>query len=204
MKLTILAAVTITIWWTLRIACGTFLVDPAMLYISGYWMTYFIYRKVVTFKFTKWQRGAPRRFFLLLFPISIIMVWLLGILPYYEVIESTNIYLGLLPQSFVGPVNGNDFMWNGLGIQMIFGRVVPLELIPTYRYFWFNALAHFIWFGTFIPVLAWGVLNGRALSLLRKPNPFKMAVEVARVFLTGFALSFITILLTLGVVAIYT
>ncbi|MEK9194470.1 MAG: hypothetical protein AAB884_01530, partial [Patescibacteria group bacterium] len=95
------------------------------------------------------------------------------------------------------------FMWNGLGVMQIFGRVVPLELIPTYRYFWFNALAYFVWFGLFIPVLGLGVLNGRAMSLLRKPNPWRMTLEVIGVFATGALLSFAVICLTSLVVNIY-
>jgi len=250
--------VVIAVWWFGRIGFGTFIVDPAMLFICGCFVTYFIFRFAV-----QKSPGWLRRFYLMLFIISIILLWLGGILPYYNIVDSKEVYRfinplvlyvvvcaiiylllhrfaikeltqraqtiasyffviaviflwfgamvrvinnpydGLLPQSFVGPLDGNDFMWNGLGVITIFGRIVPKELIPTYQYFWFNALAWFMWFVAFIPIQGLGVLVGRSLSFTRNWNPIRMALTVVAVFAIGISLSLITISVTLALVHFY-
>ena len=187
-----------TIWWIGKIAFGTFLVDPFMLFVCGTVSTYFIFR-FGTEKSPEWLR---KTYLLLFFLGGIFPLWIGGILPYYDLIDPKEVYFGLLPRALT-LYGGNDFMWNGLGVSWLFGRVVPLELIPTYRYFWFNALAWFVWFGLFIPVLGAGVLVGRAMSFQRKFKLWKMGILLIAILLTGILLSFSVVALTSVVVNIY-
>src|SRR3989344_16857 len=104
------------IWWTGKIGFGTFIIDPAMLFISGYFITYVLYKYAAP----RIKISAVRRFFVLLFPLSLFGLWIAVALPYFTAVNSSEVYFGLLPQRLVGPVKGNEFMWNGLGIEYLF------------------------------------------------------------------------------------
>lgn len=186
------------IWWFGRIGFGTFIVDPAMLFISGYFITYFIYKYLAP----NIRISAARRFFVLLFPLSLFGLWVGVALPYFNLVKSSEIYFGLLPQWLVGPINGNDFMWNGLGAQLIFGRLVPKELLPTYEYFWFNLLALAVALSYF-PILGWGVLEGQAAALINKPRFGKLVLEWLRIIAVGLLLSLLVAAITALAVQIY-
>ena len=170
--------------WFGKIGFGTFVVDPALLYILGYFITYFIYRYLTPVL----RFSAARRFFTLLFPFTLLSLWAGGIAPYFGLMNSQDVYLGLLPQSIIGPVNGNDFMWNGLGTQLIFGRIVPESLIPTYQYFLFNVLGILVWI-SFPFILGAGVLRGQAAALCRDRSLLRILVEWLKIILTGLLLS---------------
>lgn len=141
----------------LAICCSTWfftiIVDYAMLIVLGYFMTYFIFRYLIKVKFL-WRL---RKFYPLLFLGSVLALWIGGVLPYLNLIEPSAVYLGLVPAKILGQT-GNDFMWNGLVLPLI-GRTVPLELTPTYQYFWFNVVAIIFWIGI-IPVMGWSCLKG--------------------------------------------
>jgi hypothetical protein len=188
----------LAIWWLGRIGFGTFIVDPAMLFIFGYFITYLIYKYLAP----AIQVSAIRRFFVLLFPLSLLGLWVGVLLPYFNLVKSSEIYFGVLPQWFIGSENGNDFMWNGLGVQFIFGRLVPEELLPTYERFWFNFLAAAVAISYF-PILGLGVLEGQAAALISKPRLEKLILEWFRVIATGLALSLLVAALTALVVRIY-
>lgn len=199
MTFTVLSAIGfLAIWWFGRIGFGTFIVDPAMLFIGGYFITYLIYKYLAP----NIRVSAVRRFFVLLFPLSLFGLLVGATLPYFNVVDSSKIYFGLLPQWFVGPLNGNDFMWNGLGAQFIFGRLVPEELLPTYKYFWFNLLAAAIALSYF-PILGWAVLDGKAAALISKPRFGKLLLEWFRVIVIGLGLSLFVAALTTLVVQMY-
>ncbi|MEK7192423.1 MAG: hypothetical protein AAB646_02840 [Patescibacteria group bacterium] len=178
---------------------GTFILDPALLFISGYFITYLIYRYITP----RVKISAVRRFFVLLFPISLLALSAGAALPYFNLVDSSDVYLGLLPQSFVGPLNGNDFMWNGLGLHLLIGdRLVPESLIPTYNYFWFNVLAFLIW-TSYLPILAWGVLEGQAAALIKKPKPKLFLLHCFKIAAIGISLSVLAAAITALVAKIY-
>lgn len=178
-------------WWFGRIGFGTFIIDPAMLFILGYFVTRFIYKHLTP----RIRISAIRRFFILLFPISLFSLWIGGILPYFNLVDSGAVYFGLVPQTVIGPVNGNDFMWNGLGVHLIFGRLVPESLLPTYQYLWFNILAILIWL-SYLPILGWGVLEGQAAALINKPRFGPLCLEWLRIVSIGIGLSLLAAGLT--------
>lgn len=137
----------------------TILVDYSLLIILGYFMTYLIYRHVIKVKFL-WRL---RRFYPLLFVGSVLALWFGGVLPYFNLMEPSAVYFNLIPQHILGQT-GNDFMWNGLILPFI-SRTVPLELTPTYQYFWFNLVAIVFWIG--IPIVqGWACLQAFADALL--------------------------------------
>jgi len=181
-----------------KIGYGTFIVDPALLFIMGYFVTYILYKYITPVI----RISAVRRFFVLLFPLTLLSLWIGGVLPYLNLVDSKDVYLGLLPQWFIGPVSGNDFMWNGLGIHLIFGKLVPEALLPTYQYFWFNVLAIVVWI-SYLPILGWGVLEGQAAALIAKPRLGRLLLEWLRIIVTGLALSLLVAALTTLVVQIY-
>lgn len=137
----------------------TIIVDYSLLIILGYFMTYFIYRHVIKVKFL-WRL---RRFYPLLFVGSVLALWFGGVLPYFNLIEPSAVYFNLIPQHILGQT-GNDFMWNGLILPFI-SRTVPLELIPTYKYWAFNVVAIVFWLGI-IAVQGWACLQGFSDALL--------------------------------------
>ena len=146
--------------------------------------------------------SAVRRFFVLTFPLSLILLTIGVVLPYFNLVDSSDIYLGLLPQWFVGSLNGNDFMWNGLGAQFIFGQLVPESLIPTYNYFWFNALALLNW-ASYPVILGWGVLEGQAAALIIKAKPARVWLERLRIIAIGIGLGILAAALTALVSVLY-
>lgn len=178
---------------------GTFIVDPFLLYFLGYLVTKFIYKNVAP----RLKNSALRRAFPLLFVISIISLWIGGILPYFNVVTSCDVYFGLLPQDFIGPENGNSFMWNGLGINKVFGKnIVPDNLIPTYRYFWFNVLAILVWLS--YPVIQFlGVMRGNAEALISKPTFWRSLGSLAKAFLIGLFFSLTIAAFTSLIVMLY-
>lgn len=179
---------------------GTFVVDPFLLYFLGYLATRFIY----TFITPRFRITVVRRIFPLLFVISIVSLWIGGILPYFNLVDSRDVYFGLLPQSFIGPENGNSFMWNGLGVSKIFGRnIVPDSLIPTYRYFWFNVLAILVWLS--YPVVQYlGVMKGNAEALISKITFWKFLGQAIKAFLVGVFFSLTVAAFTSLIVCYYT
>lgn len=164
---------------------GTFIVDPFLLYFLGYLVTRFAYTTITPrLKISIVRRALP-----LLFVVSIVSLWLGGILPYFNLVSSRDVYFGLLPQDFVGPENGNSFMWNGLGVSKVFGKnIVPEHLIPTYHYFWFNVLACLIWLS--YPIIQFlGVMKGNAEALLSKMSFWKFFIQLLKAFLIGLFFS---------------
>ncbi len=153
----------IVFFFLLIICCSTWfftiIVDYSLLIVLGYFMTYFIYRYLAKVK-SLWRL---RKLFPLLFVGSVVALWLGGIMPYLNLMEPTAVYFGLIPQHVLGQ-SGNDFMWNGLVLPLI-GRTVPLELIPTYQYFWFNVVAVLFWIGIPI-VMGWACLKAFAHAML--------------------------------------
>ena len=197
MTITALTIGFLAFWWLGRIGFGTFIVDPAMLFILGYFVTQAIYKYLTP----RIKISAVRRFFVLLFPLTLISLWLGGILPYLNLVNSSDIYFGLLPQWLVGPSEGNDFMWNGLGIQFLFGDLVPAPLIPTYHYLGFNILAALIWIA-YLPILGWGVLEGQAAALITDCRFSRLIREWLRIIAIGIGLSLTVSALTALVVQI--
>lgn len=137
----------------------TILVDYTLLIVLGYFMTYVIYRHIIKVKFL-WRL---RRLYPLLFVASVLALWFGGVMPYFNLMEPSAVYLGLVPAEILGQT-GNDFMWNGLILPFI-DRTVPLELTPTYQYLWFNVLAILFWLG--IPLVqGWACLQAFSDALL--------------------------------------
>lgn len=188
----------LAIWWAGKIGFGTFIVDPALLFIMGYFVTYILYKYAAP----RIKISAIRRFFVLLFPLTLIGLWAGVALPYFNVVNSSEVYFGLLPQWLVGPVNGNEFMWNGLGVEYLFGKLVPESLTPTYNHFWFNVLAGAVAI-LYLPILGWGVLEGQAAAMISDPKPGKLLVEWLRIVAIGLSLSLAVAALTALVVKIY-
>lgn len=117
----------------------TLIVDLPLLLVMGFFMTYFIYRYLIKIPFL-WPL---RKFYPLLFPISIISLYFGGILPYFNLIAPEKVYFNLIPVQFLG-TSGNDFMWNGLILPLL-GRIVPLSVIPTHHSVAFTIVAIEIW-----------------------------------------------------------
>lgn len=164
---------------------GTFIVDPFLLFVLGYFVTRTIYKHLVTTRI--FGSTAARRFFVILFPLTIIFMWLGGVLPYFNLVDSVNVYFGLLPQWLVGPSDGNGFMWNGLGVHLV-KNIVPDSLIPTYHYLGFNILAVAIWL-SYPLILGWGVLEGQAAALVKGGRRYKLLLEWLRILVIGTVLS---------------
>lgn len=169
----------------------TLIVDLPLLLVMGFFMTYFIYRYLIKVPFL-WPL---RKFYPLLFPISIISLYFGGILPYFNLIAPEKVYFNLIPASFLG-VSGNDFMWNGL-ILPLFGRIVPLNLIPTYHSIAFTIVAIEIWLA--MPfILGLACLLGWSTALENaKPKevwPVFLGILIGGVALFSFLVGAITIL----------
>ncbi|MDO8516438.1 MAG: hypothetical protein Q7S28_04250 [bacterium] len=188
----------------LQIGFGTFVVDPLTLVVPGYVVTYLIYSKLPDY----FRRGGWAKFWILTFPGTLIALSIGAWLPYFNIVPSGSVYGGLLPQSFVGPVQGNDFMWNGLGLMNGFwifpgfGRVVPESLTPTYQYFWFNVLAFVIW-ASYPLCLGYGVLVGQHTALRRKSNKWAFVRRLIAIILIGIGLSVLNAALAALVSAYY-
>jgi hypothetical protein len=130
-------------------------------------------------------------------------MWLGGVLPYFNLIPPARVYFGMFPSDWLG-VNGNDFMWNGFLIALGIKRVVPLELQPTYHYFWFNLYVILYWL-SFIPTLGWAVLKGRQTAFLKLDplNP-KLNLERLKIILLAGIWLIIDLALARFLVWIYT
>lgn len=172
----------------------TLIVDLSMLIVFGYSITFFIYR-VLTRKW-KWM-GVQA---LLLLPTNIIALWLGGVLPYFNVIRGENVYFNLIPSHFIG-VNGNDFMWNGLILPWI-GRIVPLDMLPTYQYPLFTVWAVIIWLAMPL-VLGWASLRGFSHSLVDAPWYKIFFPEFFKMLALAFIVFAVVSGITLGLVAIH-
>jgi hypothetical protein len=174
------------IWIAGRMFFGTFIVDPFMIVVLSYTMTRFIYTHITP----RFRISGLRRFFVLLAPVSFITLALGMCLPYFNLVDSGKVYFGLLPQWFVGSANGNDFMWNGLGFHLLFGKkLVPAELLPTYRHFWFNVLAVF-GLGLDACLMVWAILEGNARALVKETSYFRgFVLEWCRIVFVGIAWS---------------
>lgn len=182
-----------------KVFFGTFIVDPFLLFVLGYFVTRTIYKHLVSTKI--FSSTAARRFFVILFPATIVFMWLGGVLPYFNLVNSSDVYFGLLPQWLVGPVDGNGFMWNGLGVHLV-KNIVPDSLIPTYRYLGFNVLAVAIWL-SYPLILGWGVLEGQAAALVKDARRHKLLLEWLRILAIGIALSGATAAITALMVIFY-
>lgn len=196
----ILVGLMLVIWWFTRLGFGAFVIDPALLFIGGYFGTYLIYKFVAPAV----RVSAVRQFFVLLAPLTIFCVWVGGILLYLNIVVPPNVYLSFLPDSFVGTnfKGGNDFMWNGLGVPVLFGKLVPEQFLPTYHYWGFNILAIILWL-SFLPALFSGILLGQADALIVRPNKLRMAVSWLVILIVGFLMSLAVVGLISLVVAMY-
>lgn len=179
---------------------GTFVVDPFLLFVLGDLMTQFIYKKIVP----RVRYSTARRICPLLFVVSLVVLTVGVWLPYFNLVDPKNVYFGLLPQWFVGPATGNSFMWNGLGVHLIFGgNIVPDTLLPTYRYLGFNILAVLVWLS--YPVIqGLGVLDyGNAEALLEKPALGRWLFRRIKVMAIGASLSLVVAALAALLVRFY-
>jgi hypothetical protein len=175
----ILLTITLSGWFF------TLIIDLPLLLVMGFFMTYFIYRYLIKVPFL-WPL---RKFYPLLFPISIIALYLGGILPYFNLIAPEKVYFNLIPSQFLG-ISGNDFMWNGLILPFL-GRIVPLNLIPTYHSIAFTIVAIEIWLA--MPfVLGFACLLGWS-SALENAKPKEIWPVFLGVLLTGIVLFLILV-----------
>ncbi|OGY63764.1 MAG: hypothetical protein A3I24_02190 [Candidatus Harrisonbacteria bacterium RIFCSPLOWO2_02_FULL_41_13b] len=195
-----LVCLMLAIWWFTRLGFGAFMIDPALLFIGGYFGTYLIYKFVAPAV----RISAIRKFFVFLAPLTIFCVWAGGILLYLNVVSSPTIYLSFLPDSFVGEnfQSGNDFMWNGLGVPVLFGNLVPEQFLPTYHYWGLNILAIIIWL-SFLPALFLGIILGQADALINRPNKIRMAIYWLVIVMIGILMSLAVAGLISLVVAMY-
>lgn len=180
----ILLAIALSGWFF------TLIIDLPLLLVMGFFMTYFIYRYLIKVKFL-WPL---RKLYPLLFPISILSLYLGGILPYFNLIAPEKVYFNLIPVQFLG-LSGNDFMWNGLILPFL-GRIVPLDIIPTYHNWAFTIVAIEIWIA--MPfVLVYACMRGWSSALLNAKLKEIWPVCLG-VFLAGIAL----FLLLIGAVTV--
>lgn len=181
-----------------KVGAGTFIVDHPCLFIGGFFCTYILYKVI----FPHIKVSAVRKSIIGLFILPIFALIVGGNLTYWNIVDSGSVYFGLLPQWLVGPIDGNDFMWNGFGMNLIIGRVVPEALIPTYHYPGFTIFAIFTWIMQPITLL-WGCLRGMTVALIEKPRPFRFAIEVIKVCGIGLFLGLVVIAITRVLVSLY-
>lgn len=180
--------------WKGKVLAGTFVIDHASLIVMPYFITYFIYNRrglnywvsrlslwvediergliskgwyalaVVIGWFNRKSKSFIYKLELWTFPLTFLLMWTLGMIPYFNWMYPPDVYFGIFSESVVG-VTGNDFMWNGflLGFGL---RVVPSEFIPTYHYAIFNIYAVLYWL-SFVPVFMFGVSEGRTTAFER-------------------------------------
>ncbi|MDA2922785.1 hypothetical protein MYX07_06005 [Patescibacteria group bacterium AH-259-L07] len=165
-------------------------INPAS-FMGGY-LGVIVLGGVITLLFYKYilsrlSLSFARRVPIFLFFVSVLALWAGGIPTYFELVESGSVYFGLVPQTFVGPVNGNDFMWNGFGVHLLMGRVVPEVLIPTHRYLAFTILAILSWIFCWVSLL-WGCLFGNAVASLKNPKWYRLLFEHIRAIGIGLLL----------------
>lgn len=175
---------------------ATLLVDPSFLIVLGYAVTFLIYRVLVR-KF--WKSFGVYAVFLL--PVNIVVLWIGGVLPYFNLMPPENVYFGLVPKEWLGN-SGNDFMWNGL-TSPILGRVLPIEFVPTYRYLLFNIYAFLIWLSYPI-ILGWASLRGYAHSIVDAPWYKIFFPELLKMCLLAVAIFILLSCIALGIARIYT
>lgn len=224
----VLAGALLAVLYFLGIGFGAFFIDPALLVIGGYNFTYFFYKfgvKLVAFLFSGMRKhlvlffslaailrlesliiSSVRRFFVLLFLLTLAVLWIGGALPYLEFIRPSDLriyqWFGI-PDSFVSPSdNGNDFMWNGMGAHWVFGRIVPPELLPTYKYGLFNLWAVIMWISYF-PILGLAVLEGQTDALIQKPRRSRLLRKELLIIAIGIFLSLSTVAFTALLVRLY-
>lgn len=172
----------------------TLLVDIPMLLVLGYAVTFFIYRVPAR----KWKFIGVYAAFL--FPINILMLWVGGVLPYLNLMTPEAVYFYVLPAKWLG-ISGNDFMWNGLTLPII-GRILPLESVPTYRHFLFNAYALLLWF-CYPLALGLASLRAYAHSLVNAPWYRIFFPELLKRILLAVVIFVVTSGIALGIARIY-
>jgi hypothetical protein len=148
----------------------TLIVDLSMIIVSGYVISYLLFKFITP----RWPWIGVFAPFLL--PLSVLALYVGGLLPYFNLMEPEAVYFYLLPKSWLG-ISGNDFMWNGLTLPLI-GRVMPLEMIPTCKNFPLhpiNLFAYVIW--TLMPVvMVWSSLCGSADAVDNRMAWYKIFV----------------------------
>lgn len=158
------AGIMVALFLTLVALSGwffTLIVDVPMLLVLGYAITFFIFRVAVR----EWKWLGVYSVFLL--PVNILALWIGGILPYFNLIAPEAVYFHIFPKEWLG-VTGNDFMWNGFILPLTGGRIVPLEVIPTYHYLLFNVYAFLLWL-SYPVALGYGAILGYAHSQVEAP-----------------------------------
>ena len=174
----IVLGVSFLIAFVFRIFHGTFVIDHASLILPPYLIAYWLYnRRGVNRRLAEAGFSSPLarslkspvyRFELMTFPLTLLFMWIGGIMPYFNWIDPVSVYFGIFPVEWLGGT-GNYFMWNGF--LTAFGiEVVAPELLPTGLNPFFFGYASLYWL-SFIPVFMFGVSEGRALAFL-KLHPF--------------------------------
>lgn len=192
---TLFVGLAFVLAWKGKVLAGTFVIDHASLIVMPYFITYFIFnRRGLNYWVSRlslwvedierdlmskswyalaavigWLNRKTKSFIFKLelwtFPLTFLMMWTLGMMPYFNWIYPPDVYFGIFSESVVG-VTGNDFMWNGFLLGFNELRVVPVDLLPTYRYAIFNIYAVLYWL-SFIPVFVYGVSQGRTTAFER-------------------------------------
>lgn len=189
-----------------RIGLGTFLIDYFMLITLGFLNSRWLYGRNGPVTRLK-PKKTWRRFLLLLYPISFLSLWILGSLAYWDFISSGGAYFGLVPESWIGTPDGNDFMWNGFLIRLLGTRVVPLSFIPTYNFCLTPLNVSLLTLWSIVieigepAVLWWAILKGQAHSKVPLPTK-KRTIEVLIMTGWGALASFAVICITLFLVYI--
>lgn len=179
---------------------GTFIIDHASLIIFPFFITYWLFnrrgfnRKLgdlsLESRTARVLKSSIYRFELMTFPLTLFLMWIGGIMPYFNWIPPADVYFGIFPEGWLGR-NGNDFMWNGFLLAFGDYRIIPFEMLPTYRYLLFNIYAVIYWL-SFIPTFMWGVSEGRSLAGLKvhglHPYVWKRSARV--ILISVFALIF--------------
>ena len=161
---------------------GTFLIDHSTMILFGYWITYAIYnRRGIQYRvgrailmaesrdanpsFLRWLKSVLDRLFPITFPVSIIVLWIGGFLPYMNLVPPESVYAGLFPKEWLG-VNGNDFMWNGFLLPIIGERIVPLGALSN-ELTSLGTMYGLLYWASFPFFLGWSVSRGRSTAFLR-------------------------------------
>ena len=162
------------------------------------WCLVFLILKI----FTRKQIGFTKSSIAMLIPV--VALCLFGINCYFYFLYPKNICTGFVAPdpSWMG-VNSYDFIWNGLGLPIV-GRVIPLELMPTYKDPLFTIYAFLIW-GLMPVTMGWSVVQGRSYAVVPLPwyKPFfrgllKILVLAAMVYVLILSLARLLVWIHLG------
>lgn len=155
----------------------TLTLDLSLIIIFAYPISFLVYR------LAKKQPWMGKWAWILIL-VSVLALWSGGIPPYFNLMEPEDVYFGMVPSEWLGE-NGNDFMWNGLTLPII-GRIVPLEMTPTYQFPLFTIYAVFVWL--MMPFAMIGVARfGRADAQADIPWQKIFFPELGRMFLLAAA-----------------